>query len=144
MHEQTADAERAVARPNDSARRAALDLLDVADRAGVEVTGLSISVYDGVAWSANLHGMSADGTRQMTHTDGLRIVLRLGARSELQIGDPVHASRDPHVVMRAKRGGVEVSVFCSPSPAQLARLAQDEADRAAARAARAQAAAAAL
>lgn len=134
------DVELDAARPNDSARRATLDLLDIADRAGVQITGLSVSVSDGRAWAANLHGSRPGGTH-MTHTDALRIALRMGDRAALNVSAVGHSSGTPHVVIRGQRRGLEVSIFCEPSPAQLAELARTEADRAAARAARFEAAA---
>ncbi len=129
------DVELDTARPNDAMRRTVLELLDIADRAGVQLSSLAVSSSRGRVYSANLHGSTGDGWR-MTHTDGLRILLRLGSRSAWTGLDEVatRAGSHPYLAVHARRDDVDVVVFCDPSPAQYADLARLEAERAAARA----------
>ena len=113
------DVELEAARPNQAMRRAVLDLLDVADRAGVQLSGLSMGTReDGTPYSANLHG-SHKGWR-MRYTDGLRILLRLQSRAGLRGMDEVRDNgRSPYLAVHTEHRGIDVTVFCDPSPAQL-------------------------
>lgn len=125
------DVELEAARPNEAMRRAALDLLDVADRAGVQLSGLSLNYSGGKVHSANMHGVH-EGWR-MRYTDGLRILLRLQSRAGLNGMDDVRDNgRNPYLAVHTEHRGIDVTVFCDPSPAQLEELAQVKAQQAAA------------
>jgi hypothetical protein len=110
------------ARPNDRTRAVVLELLDVADRAGVALSCITVNVHGGRVTAANMHGAADNDERhRMTYMGALRIALRLSGRDGIRDADEIHilpGSR-PYVAMRVRHVDVDVTIFCEPTPAML-------------------------
>lgn len=118
------DVELEAARPNERLRAALLEALDLADRAGVALTMLSGSTYGGGAPSLNLHA-STSRVAGMSHTDALRILLRVEKLDAVETG-PVTESTGGRLSVchtTRTRSGCELNVYALPSPALLERYA---------------------
>lgn len=112
MQDPTQD-ERDAARPNDAVRLALLEVLDIADRAGVQVAP-TVYLHDGRPAQVVLQG--GDG-RLLLLTDALRIALRL--RTDVERDEPTRSC--PHTALRSRLPGtgVPLTVICEPSHAQV-------------------------
>ena len=112
MHDTTHEDERESARPNDGTRAALLEVLDLADRAGVQVAP-TVYVHDGRPAFVLLQGPG----RLMPLTDALRLALR--TRAVVERDEPTRAC--PHTALRSRlRGtGVALTIICEQSHEQL-------------------------
>lgn len=124
------DVELEAARPNDRLRAAALEALDLADRAGVRLSAVHVSQYGQQAPTVGVHASSGDGP--MAHADALRILLRVAAL-EAHETSAVREGGGRLVVHHTARtsSGVELHLYAQPSPEQLEAHAAARAELAA-------------
>lgn len=112
-----ADDEREVARPNDTARAAVLEVLDLADRAGVRLTYVNVFPHDGDP-GPSVHVQGGGTGQHMTSSDALRIALRAGSRDTVERYAP-EAPRTATSVVVTTRSGVVLTILCEPTREQL-------------------------
>lgn len=116
MHDTTHEDERESARPNDRTRAALLEVLDIADRAGVQVAP-TVYVHDGRPAQIVLQGRSGAAGRLLLLTDALRLALR--TRAAVERDEPTRGC--PHTALRSRLPGtgVALTIICEPTYAQL-------------------------
>ena len=105
----------AAARPNARMRAAALELLELADRASVEISFAIYAAPHDPGKPSLMHVQGQSGERHMLLTDALRIALRCG---DVVRREPTPECPHSALEFTLPVSGTPVSVICEPTWAQ--------------------------
>jgi hypothetical protein len=107
-----ADAAEAAARPNARMRTAALEVLELADRAGVTISFTTYASADDPGEPRMIHVLGRSGERHMLLTDALRIALR---GRDMDRIDPSPNCPHTGIEFSLPLAGTRVTVICEPT-----------------------------